>query len=69
VSARSHLRRVYGKPFALATLSGFGLIAALLADGIWDAASWIGLSTIAAVIAWFILRPHPAVNGEESSST
>ncbi len=69
MSARAHLQRVYGTPFALAILSGFGLISALLADGIWDVMSWIALSATVAVIAWFVLRPHAAVKGEESGST
>lgn len=60
MSARSNLRRIYGKPFALAILSGFGLIAALLADGIWDAVSCIALSVTVAVIAWHVARPVPA---------
>jgi hypothetical protein len=48
--------RVYGAPLALAVLNGVGLISALLADGFWDAMSWIALSTTVAVITWFVLR-------------
>lgn len=61
MSARSHVRRVYDTPFALAILSSFGLISALLADGIWDVVSWFALGAPVAVIIWYVTRPSGRV--------
>ena len=36
--------RLWGIPILLAILSLFGLIAALLGDGLWDLLGWIALS-------------------------
>jgi len=60
------LRRIYGKPFALAILSGFGLISALLADGIWDVLSWIALSAPVAVIAWHVAPARSTMSSQPS---
>lgn len=57
MSTRSSLQRIYGAPFALAILSGIGLISALLADGVWDVVSWFALSATVAVIGWHVARP------------
>ncbi len=45
--------RIWPIPIALAILSCVGLVAALVADGVWDAVSWIGLGTPVAVVLWF----------------
>ncbi|GEM_PF-597687 len=53
---RSNFLHVFGVPVLLAILSAFGLISALLGDGIWDVLSWITLWVPVAVIArhvWF----------------
>jgi len=44
--------RVWGWPAAFAVLSAFGLVAALVDDGVWDLAGWIALAIPAAVCAW-----------------
>lgn len=36
--------KLWGMPILLALLSIFGLIAALLGDGIWDILGWLSLS-------------------------
>lgn len=43
-------------PTLLALLSLFGLLAALLADGLWDLLSWLALSVPVAVCAVYGLR-------------
>ena len=43
-------------PALLALLSLFGLVAALLADGVWDLLSWTALGIPVAVCAWYALR-------------
>jgi hypothetical protein len=45
--------RVWKIPVALAILTCVGLVAALVADGFWDAVSWIGLGIPIAVVLWF----------------
>jgi len=45
--------RVWPIPILLGIVTCVGLLAALVADGIWDAVSWIGLGMPVAVAAWF----------------
>jgi hypothetical protein len=45
-------RRVYGTACILAAITAYGLLSALLGDGIWDELSWIALAVPLAVIAW-----------------
>jgi hypothetical protein len=47
---------IWRRPALLALLSLFGLIAALLADGVWDLLSWAALAVPVAVCAWYGLR-------------
>jgi hypothetical protein len=47
----SAFMRLWGWPIALGLLTAFGLIAALVGDGTYDAASWIGLGVPLAVAA------------------
>jgi len=44
-------------PLALGILTAFGLIAALLSDGVGDTLSWIALAAPVLVIAWHSVRP------------
>ncbi|WP_293393372.1 hypothetical protein [Phenylobacterium sp. RIFCSPHIGHO2_01_FULL_69_31] len=48
------LARVFAAPSAIAALSLFGLVAALIGDGPWDAAGWLGLTAPLAALAWAI---------------
>ncbi len=53
---RSNFLHVFGVPALLAILSAFGLVTALLGDGVWDVLSWIALAVPVAVIVrhvWF----------------
>jgi hypothetical protein len=43
---------VFKRPVLIALLSGAGLFAALLGDGLWDTLSWVGLG----LPAWLGLR-------------
>jgi hypothetical protein len=45
--------RIWPVPIALGILTCLGLVAALVADGIWDAISWIGLGIPVMVGLWF----------------
>lgn len=47
---------VWRGPALLALLSLFGLVAALLADGLWDLLSWMALGVPVAVCAWYAWR-------------
>ncbi len=46
-------RSTWAAPVVLAALGSFGLVAGLIGDGGWDAASWLGLGLPAAVCFWF----------------
>ena len=49
-------RRVFFVPLILALVSAAGLVSALLADGFWDALSWVTLGAPLAVAAWHLGR-------------
>jgi hypothetical protein len=46
------LAAVFAAPAAIAGLSLFGLVAALIGDGVWDAAGWLGLIAPVAAVGW-----------------
>lgn len=52
----SGLVRIFAWPGAIAALSLFGLIAALIGDGAWDWAGWIGLAAPLAALVWAMGR-------------
>ena len=56
VVSRTPHRPTWPVPIALGLLSGAGLVAGLVADGLWDVVSWVGLGVPLAVIAWRSLR-------------
>ncbi len=45
-------RKVYGPAVAIAVITLYGLVSALLGDGLWDELSWISLALPLAVIVW-----------------
>ena len=55
---RRHLApaAVFAMPAAIAAATGVGLVAALLGEGWWDAASWLSLSVPVLAIAWALRR-------------
>lgn len=53
---KAWMQSTWAIPIALAVLSAIGLVSALLADGPWDAVSWVGLGVPVAVCAWFSWR-------------
>ncbi|NEX93335.1 hypothetical protein [Caulobacter sp. 17J65-9] len=55
-TGRSSLLRVFAVPALIAALSAVGLVAALLGDGVYDVASWVGLGAPVAAVTWAILR-------------
>ncbi len=56
MSTQRPLRKTYGAPFVLAIITTYGLLSALLGDGLWDALSWIALVIPLALLAFFISR-------------
>ena len=52
--------QIWGVPLLLAVLTAIGLVAALLADGVWDLVSAVTLGAPVAVGAWYSLRRAPA---------
>ena len=49
---RRGLWMIFRWPLLLGVLSLFGLISALVGDGVWDALSWLALAAPAAAVAW-----------------
>ena len=49
---RLSITQIFCFPAIIALVVAFGLVSALLGDGIWDAASWIALAFPLAVIAY-----------------
>lgn len=53
------LKAVFGIPLIVAALSLFGLIAALIGDGVWDVIGWLTLGVSVVVLGWaLIARRH-----------
>jgi hypothetical protein len=55
-------RQIWGAPITLGVVSMVGLIAALLADGLWDVLSWIALAAPVAVCGRALWRPRSAAS-------
>jgi hypothetical protein len=55
VAVSGALWRVFRVPAAIALASAVGLVSALVADGVWDAVSWLALGGAAAVGVWCAL--------------
>jgi len=45
-------RKVYGSAIAISVITIYGLLSALLGDGIWDELSWVALAIPRAIIVW-----------------
>ncbi|WP_424191938.1 hypothetical protein ACMYR3_10665 [Ampullimonas aquatilis] len=58
------LQEIFAVPALLALLSSIGLISALLADGLWDALSWLSLGGVVAATIWYALRRHDRSTGQ-----
>jgi hypothetical protein len=56
VNTRHSLRQIFWLPAIIALVIAFGLVSALLGDGIWDAASWIALVFPLVIVSFFICR-------------
>ncbi len=52
------LGRIFAAPLLLAVMSAVGLVAALVGDGIWDAASWAMLGAPVAASLWYGWGPR-----------
>jgi len=49
---RLNLWQIFAAPLAVAVISSFGLVAALVGDGVWDGVSWAALAI--PVILYFL---------------
>jgi len=58
MNKKNHFRRVWGAPIALAALTVFGLLAALLGTGAWHWAAWAALAAPIGVCAYFWALPR-----------
>lgn len=50
--------QIWSVPIILGGVSVVGLVAALLADGLWDIVSWVALAAPVAVCVHDLWRPH-----------
>ncbi len=50
-------RKVYGPALVIAVITLYGLLSALLGDGVWDELSWVALAIPLTIIAWKCNRP------------
>ncbi len=50
-------RKVYGPALVIAAITLYGLLSALLGDGVWDELSWVTLAVPLVVIVWKCNRP------------
>ena len=57
-AARTRVASVWRWPVAIAVASAVGLVSALVADGHWDAVSWLALGVPVVVPAWYAWRPQ-----------
>lgn len=46
------LKAIFAVPLIVGLLSLVGLVAALLGDGVWDAAGWITIGVSVVVLVW-----------------
>ena len=54
MTGRRSLARIFRTPVVVACVVAFGLISALLGDGVWDQASWIALAVPLAIIVFYM---------------
>ncbi len=53
------LKAIFAVPLIVAILSLFGLIAALIGDGVWDVIGWLTLGVSVVVLGWaLVARRH-----------
>ena len=56
---RRSLAVIFRWPILIGIASGYGLVAALVADGLWDWLGSLALFVPVALACWFWLRPRP----------
>jgi hypothetical protein len=69
MSASLTKTQIWGAPVTLGVVSAFGLVSALLADGVWDVLSWLVLAVPVAVSAWGIVAATAAGTGQMNATT
>lgn len=58
-TARRNIRQIFAAPLAVAIVSTFGLVAALVGDGWWDATSWAALAVPVLLCLLFLCWQKP----------
>lgn len=56
VTVRRSFAQIFLAPAVIAGVIGFGLVSALLGDGIWDMASWIALAAPLVILTFYACR-------------
>jgi hypothetical protein len=56
VNTRRSPAQIFAFPALVALVIAFGLMSALLGDGVWDAASWIALAFPLVIVAFYCRR-------------
>lgn len=55
------LSQIFRAPAVVALASVVGLVSALIADGVWDTLSWLGLGAAVVLAVWHgVVSPSPA---------
>jgi hypothetical protein len=55
-TVRRSITQIFLAPAMISAVIAFGLVSALLGDGIWDQASWLALAIPLAVIVFYVCR-------------
>jgi hypothetical protein len=55
-TARRSITQIFLAPAIISAVIAFGLVSALLGDGIWDQASWLALAVPLGVIVFHVCR-------------
>lgn len=55
-AARRSITQIFLAPAVISAVIAFGLVSALLGDGIWDQASWLALAVPLVVIVYYVFR-------------
>lgn len=54
--AKRSITQIFLAPAVISAVIAFGLLSALLGDGIWDQASWLALAVPLVVIVYYVCR-------------
>jgi len=55
-ATRRSITQIFLAPAVISAVMAFGLVSALLGDGLWDKASWLALAVPLAIIVFYVGR-------------